>query len=143
MAEDVTRYGNLRFGPTCVTCDSFVTPVALAASTYGEAIELSPTSSLNSTCSSSYRYPLLTGINMSHVELRVELPAYSHSFVIQVPLSSTILDVKQEILRSCIGAPRPDGQKIVWRGRFLVDHEKVQDLWKVRFYGICRFLLAA
>jgi hypothetical protein len=68
---------------------------------------------------------------MSLVELRVELPAYSHSFVVQVPESCTILDVKQEIERTCMGAPRVEGQRIIWRGRYLVDHEKVEDLWKV------------
>lgn len=69
---------------------------------------------------------------MSLVELRVELPAYGHSFLIHVPQTSTILDVKQEICNSCIGGPRVDGQRIIWRGRYLVDHERVEELWKVR-----------
>jgi hypothetical protein len=69
---------------------------------------------------------------MSLVELRVELPAYAHSFVIQVPSTSSISDVKQEIFKTCIGRPRVDGQRIIWRGRYLVDHEKVDELWKVR-----------
>lgn len=68
---------------------------------------------------------------MSIVELRVELPSYSHSFLIQVPLSYTILEVKGEITRSCPGAPRADGQRIIWRGRVLRDEEKVEDIWKV------------
>lgn len=68
---------------------------------------------------------------MSLVELRVELPAYAHSFTIQVPRSCAILYVKQEIFRTCVGGPRVDGQRIIWRGRYLVDHEKVDDLWKV------------
>lgn len=67
---------------------------------------------------------------MSLVELRVELPAYSHSFLIQVPSSSLIIDVKQEIFKSCVGAPRVEGQRVIWRGRHLVDNEKVEDLWK-------------
>jgi len=69
---------------------------------------------------------------MSLIELRVELPAYAHSFVVQVPHTSTILHVKQEISRTCVGAPRVEGQRLVWRGRYLVDHEKVDELWKVR-----------
>jgi hypothetical protein len=68
---------------------------------------------------------------MSVVELRVELPSYSHSFIIQVPVSYTILDVKGEIFRTCVGAPRADGQRIIWRGRILRDEEKVEDIWKV------------
>jgi len=70
---------------------------------------------------------------MSVVELRVELPSYSHSFIIQVPVSYTILDVKGEIFRACVGAPRADGQRIIWRGRLLRDDEKVEDIWKVPF----------
>lgn len=68
---------------------------------------------------------------MSIVELRVELPAYSHSFIIQVPLTYTIFNVKGEITRSCPGAPRAEGQRIIWRGRVLADDEKVEDVWKV------------
>jgi hypothetical protein len=69
---------------------------------------------------------------MSVVELRVELPSYSHSFLIQVPTSYTILDVKGEISKSCTGAPRANGQRLIWRGRVLRDEEKVEDVWKVR-----------
>lgn len=68
---------------------------------------------------------------MSLVDLRIELPAFSHSFQIQVPSSSSILDVKQEIQRTCPGAPRVDGQRVIWRGRSLGDSEKVQDVWRV------------
>ena len=68
---------------------------------------------------------------MSFVELRVELPAYSYSFLIQVPQTCTIADVKQEIYKLCIGGPRVDGQRIICRGRYLVDDEKVDEIWKV------------
>ncbi|KAF8665557.1 hypothetical protein AX16_000016 [Volvariella volvacea WC 439] len=67
---------------------------------------------------------------MSFVEIRVELPAASHSFVIHVPSSCHILQVKEEIFRTCIGGPRVEGQRLLWRGRYLIDHEKVEDLWK-------------
>lgn len=68
---------------------------------------------------------------MSLVLLRVELPAYSHSFNVQIPLSATVLDIKQEISRLCPGNPRVDGQRLVWRGRYLADDERMIDLWKV------------
>ncbi|CAL1701484.1 unnamed protein product [Somion occarium] len=66
---------------------------------------------------------------MSLVDLRIELPAFSHSFQIQVPQSSSISDVKQEIQRTCPGAPRVEGQRVICRGRFLSDNEKLQDIW--------------
>uniref|UniRef100_A0A0W0FCS9 Ubiquitin-like domain-containing protein n=1 Tax=Moniliophthora roreri TaxID=221103 RepID=A0A0W0FCS9_MONRR len=67
---------------------------------------------------------------MSLVQLRVELPTYAHSFTIQVPEVCTIRDVKQEIYTACPGSPQVSGQRIVWRGRYLSDEEKVEDLWK-------------
>ncbi|KAI0772002.1 hypothetical protein BD413DRAFT_474790 [Trametes elegans] len=67
---------------------------------------------------------------MSVATLRVELPAYSHSFEVQVPSLSTIRDVKQEISRVCPGSPNPDGQRLIFRGRFLNEDEKVEDVWK-------------
>ncbi|RPD66720.1 hypothetical protein L226DRAFT_565512 [Lentinus tigrinus ALCF2SS1-7] len=62
--------------------------------------------------------------------VRVELPAYSHSFEVQVSPSSTIRDVKHEIAKVCPGSPNPAGQRLIWRGRFLKDNEKVEDVWK-------------
>ena len=69
---------------------------------------------------------------MSFVQLRVELPAYAHSFLVQVPRSSTILDIKQEISKTCVGEPRVEGQRLIWRGRYLIDSERVDAVWKVR-----------
>lgn len=68
---------------------------------------------------------------MSAVTIRVELPAYSYSFQIQADAGWSIKDVKAEIQRTCTGEPRADGQRLVWRGRFLKDEESVQDIWKV------------
>jgi len=68
---------------------------------------------------------------MSLVQLRVELPAYGHSWIVHVPRSSTILDVKQEIFKTCTGGPQVEGQRLIWRGRYLVDNEKIDELWKV------------
>ncbi|KAH9894417.1 hypothetical protein C8Q73DRAFT_731613 [Cubamyces lactineus] len=67
---------------------------------------------------------------MSSAVLRVELPAYSHSFQVQVSPTSTIRDVKAEITRVCPGSPSPNGQRLVFKGRFLNDDEKVEDVWK-------------
>lgn len=69
---------------------------------------------------------------MATVDLRVELPACSHSFQIQVISDWTIKDVKAQIHLACKGAPRVDGQRLIWRGRFLRDEEVVKDIWKVR-----------
>ena len=69
---------------------------------------------------------------MSSLELRVELPTHSYSFRIQVQLSWTVLDVKDEIKRVCPGSPRVDGQRVIWRGRLLRDEQLVMDIWKVR-----------
>lgn len=62
--------------------------------------------------------------------VRVELPTYSHSFQVSVPSTGTINDVKREIENVCVGNPRVQGQRLIWRGRFLGDDEKVLDTWK-------------
>lgn len=66
------------------------------------------------------------------VVIHVELPAYSRSFDVQVPESATVLDVKQVISSVCVGHPRPEGQRVIWRGRYVDDQEKVSELWPVR-----------
>ena len=68
---------------------------------------------------------------MSLVDLRVDLPAYSRSLILKVNVSTSILQVKEEIYRTCPGQPRPDGQRLIWRGRILTDNETVDNLWKV------------
>lgn len=72
----------------------------------------------------------------THVVIRVELPAYSRSFDVQVPESATVLDVKQAISSVCIGHPHPEGQRVIWRGRCLDDQEKISELWPVRSYDV-------
>ena len=67
--------------------------------------------------------------------VRVELPTYSHSFQVSVPSTGTINDVKREIENVCVGSPRVQGQRLIWRGRFLGDEEKVLDIWKVCLPG--------
>jgi hypothetical protein len=68
---------------------------------------------------------------MSVVNIRVDLPTHSHSFTVSVPSQSSVLQVKQEIYRTCSGQPQPDGQRLIWRGRLLSDDETVESLWKV------------
>ena len=69
---------------------------------------------------------------MSSVDLKVELPSYSYSFHVQVQPDWIVQDVKEEIKRVCLGSPEVDGQRVIWRGRFLRDEERVSDVWKVR-----------
>ena len=69
------------------------------------------------------------------MDIRVDLPSYSRSFVVHVQPSSSIINVKQEIYRVCPGQPRPDGQRLIWRGRVLNDDENIYHLWKVCFYS--------
>jgi hypothetical protein len=74
---------------------------------------------------------------MPLIDIRVELPAFSRTINVQVPESCTVLDVKREIHRICVGAPRIEGQRIIWRGRPLLDTEKVQELWQVGLSYCC------
>jgi len=69
------------------------------------------------------------------MDIRVDLPSYSRSFVVHVQPSCSIINVKQEIYRICPGQPRPDGQRLIWRGRVLSDDENIDNLWKVCFPG--------
>ena len=71
---------------------------------------------------------------MSLVDIRVDLPTHSHSFSVSVPLNYSMLQVKQEIYRICPGQPRPQGQRLICRGRLLKDEETVESLWKVGFF---------
>ncbi|KAL4241415.1 Homocysteine-responsive endoplasmic reticulum-resident ubiquitin-like domain member 1 /2 [Abortiporus biennis] len=67
---------------------------------------------------------------MSLVDLRVELPSFSQSFQVQVPESASVLDIKEAIKIKCPGNPSVDGQKLIWRGRFLKDTERLSEVWK-------------
>ncbi|GJE84473.1 hypothetical protein PsYK624_005490 [Phanerochaete sordida] len=67
---------------------------------------------------------------MSLMDLRVELPAQSRSFQVQVQSHWTVREIKQEIQQACPGAPRTEGQRVIWRGRILKDDERVADIWK-------------
>jgi hypothetical protein len=68
---------------------------------------------------------------MDSVLIRVELPSHSHVFEVKVDPSVPVSGVKEAISAACVGSPRPDGQRLIWRGRVLKDQELVQDVWKV------------
>jgi len=68
---------------------------------------------------------------MSCISLKVELPAHSHSFQVQVPDSSSVANIKSEISKSCPGEPKVEGQRLIYAGRLLRDDEQVQDIWPV------------
>lgn len=68
---------------------------------------------------------------MSNISLKVELPAHSHSFQVQVAESASIANIKSEISKSCPGGPRVEGQRLIYAGRLLRDDENIQDIWPV------------
>ena len=69
---------------------------------------------------------------MAAVSLRIELPAYEHSFELSVSPDTSIGQVKVEISRRCPGQPRPDGQRLISKGRMLSDDQRIADIWNVR-----------
>lgn len=68
---------------------------------------------------------------MSLVPVIVELPQYTQTFTVNVPLTSTVLDVKEEIARACPGNPRVDGQRLITKGRILEDSQSIDAVWTV------------
>lgn len=68
---------------------------------------------------------------MTVTSIEIHLPSFSHSFSISVPSDSTIIDLKQEISRTCIGSPSTAGQRVIYKGRVLDDTEIVSQIWKV------------
>lgn len=77
---------------------------------------------------------------MSSISLQVELPQYAHSFIVNVPQSGTVHEVKQEIARACPGNPRIESQRLIWRGRVLADTEKIEQIWKVSRNKLIRII---
>ncbi|KAH6915297.1 hypothetical protein BKA70DRAFT_1258594 [Coprinopsis sp. MPI-PUGE-AT-0042] len=66
---------------------------------------------------------------MDTISLRIELPAYEHSFELSIHPNSTIRQVKEEISLLCPGQPRADGQRLIARGRILGDEQRIADIW--------------
>lgn len=81
---------------------------------------------------STYTIHRTTSLPMSLTPVIVELPQYNQNFIVNVPSTSTIQDVKEEISRACPGNPRVDGQRLISRGRILGDTENIESLWTVR-----------
>ena len=69
---------------------------------------------------------------MTVTNIQVHLPSFSHALRVSVPSDSTILHLKQEIFRTCIGSPNTAGQRIIYKGRVLDDNEIVSQVWRVR-----------
>lgn len=78
---------------------------------------------------------------MSCISLKVELPAHSHSFQVQVPESSSIANIKSEISKSCPGGPKVEGQRLIYAGRLLRDDEQAQDIWPVSSLHMTRAIV--
>jgi hypothetical protein len=63
------------------------------------------------------------------MNIRVELPSYSHVFHVSLPQGGTVRDLKQAIYEQCQGKPAPDGQRLITKGRALQDHELLDAIW--------------
>ncbi|KAB5589564.1 hypothetical protein CTheo_6990 [Ceratobasidium theobromae] len=61
-------------------------------------------------------------INVLHTATRGPL-------TVAVPANARVADLKTAIAARCPGQPRPHGQRIIWRGRIVVDDEVVGDIW--------------
>lgn len=48
-----------------------------------------------------------------------------------VPSGARVADLKTAISERFPGQPKPNGQRIIWKGRIVVDEEVVGDIWKV------------
>ncbi|KAG8929561.1 hypothetical protein FRC02_005392 [Tulasnella sp. 418] len=64
------------------------------------------------------------------MDINVVLDAQSISFSLSVNPSSTIADLKQLIRDNCTGRPLPSGQRVIYKGRVLLDNEVVGELLK-------------
>ena len=126
-AQSTSQAGRRREPPGTSTLTARAGAITRVVSSWGlsspNTLSLSsPSSSPGTRCDLGFM-PLTT--------LRVELPAYSHSFHVPVNPATTVVDVKQEIAKVCPGSPDPSGQRLVWRGRFLRDEETLEDVFKV------------
>jgi len=79
---------------------------------------------------------------MSVVDIRVDFPSYSRSFNVSVESQATVQRIKEEIQHKCPGQPRPEGQRLIWRGRLLANEEQVDNLWKVRLVRVLDLLVS-
>ncbi|KAJ1311916.1 hypothetical protein OPQ81_010376 [Rhizoctonia solani] len=65
---------------------------------------------------------------LSHISV---LNTYTGApLTLAVPARARVADLKTAIAEQCPGQPKPNGQRIIWKGRVVVDEEVVGDIWK-------------
>ncbi|EUC59008.1 transmembrane protein, putative [Rhizoctonia solani AG-3 Rhs1AP] len=65
---------------------------------------------------------------LSHISV---LNTYTGApLTLAVPARARVADLKTAIAEQCPGQPRPNGQRIIWKGRVVVDEEVVGDIWE-------------
>ncbi|ELU40863.1 hypothetical protein AG1IA_05116 [Rhizoctonia solani AG-1 IA] len=65
---------------------------------------------------------------LSHISV---LNTYTGApLTLAVPAGARVADLKTVIAEQCPGQPKPNGQRIIWKGRIVVDEEVVGDIWK-------------
>lgn len=57
-----------------------------------------------------------------------------------VPSGARVADLKTAISERFPGQPKPNGQRIIWKGRIVVDEEVVGDIWKVGLLFVFPFV---
>ncbi|QRV75740.1 hypothetical protein RhiJN_03755 [Ceratobasidium sp. AG-Ba] len=65
---------------------------------------------------------------LSHIH--VLHPTHNAPLTLAVPPGAKVADLKTAIAEQCPGQPKPNGQRIIWNGRIVVDEEVVGDIWK-------------
>jgi hypothetical protein len=66
---------------------------------------------------------MLSHISVLHTHTKAPL-------TLAVPPGARVADLKTAIAERCPGQPKPNGQRIIWKGRIVVDEEVVGDIWK-------------
>ncbi|CAE6437525.1 unnamed protein product [Rhizoctonia solani] len=69
---------------------------------------------------------------LSHISV---LNTYTTApLTVAVPAGARVADLKTVIAEQCPGQPKPNGQRIIWKGRIVVDEEVVGDIWKASLF---------
>jgi hypothetical protein len=69
---------------------------------------------------------------MASLPITIEHPQLTQRFIVNVPASGTIQDIKRQISLTCPGNPQVEGQRLIAKGRVLDDGENVAEVWNVR-----------
>ncbi|KAH7103839.1 hypothetical protein BKA62DRAFT_654287 [Auriculariales sp. MPI-PUGE-AT-0066] len=64
-----------------------------------------------------------------NVQLSAALPPSAQSFLVSVPSSSTVLELKERIAETCPGRPDASGQRVIWKGRIIDNTVIIGDVW--------------